>query len=144
MCKYISFLLQKQGKNLCLECSTGHELEPSWGDSGGQRSLVGYSLWGRRVGHDLRDWTTKTTAYGCFSNSPRVTDISVKELSYGWNHILQPHIPSEGWWVPMGDLLSYQEVPEPFKTQPASCSFAKDSGKAVIAVKWKAEELLPL
>ena len=31
----------------------GHEFEQTPGDSGGQRSLVCYSLWGCRVGHDL-------------------------------------------------------------------------------------------
>ena len=29
----------------------GHELEQTLADSGGQRSLVGYGPWGRRVGH---------------------------------------------------------------------------------------------
>ena len=31
----------------------GHEFEQNPGDSGGQRSLVYYSTWGGRVGHDL-------------------------------------------------------------------------------------------
>ena len=31
----------------------GHEFEQTQGDSDGQGNLVCYSLWGRRVGHDL-------------------------------------------------------------------------------------------
>ena len=31
----------------------GHEFEQTSGDSGGQKSLVCYSPWGCRVGHDL-------------------------------------------------------------------------------------------
>ena len=44
------------------EMVTWHEFEQNLGDSEGQRSLAGCSLWGHRVGHDL---ATEQEQFSC-------------------------------------------------------------------------------
>lgn len=83
-----------------------------------------------RAGHDLATESQRQQRISASSNSPHVLQIFFSQGAklHGWNHILQPHIPS-GDDGSMGDLLSYQEVPELFKTQPASCSFCQRQWK---------------
>ena len=78
----------------------GHEFEQTPGDNEGQRSLVCYSLWGRRVGHDLAaEQQTPSTqvnatwvplsAFGRYCSLYRQAFVDMEVLGYSKNSELE-------------------------------------------------------
>ena len=127
-----------------LLCVLEKEMQPTPvflpGESHGQRSLVGYCSWGRRVGHD---WVTKQ----CVSGSWLVTEgIAVYQLEPAvyclpWNkgcsgslgtksyHWLHQNPPCRDTWPP-GDPISSQ----------AKCSDQKMLGNAETKVPFNCHD----